>query len=88
MSVLFNDNLMQHTVRQEVQVVMKQAYWNATHHLSFSREEVLCQEGWEVRVTGDKAPLNYKISPPPRGLTVEEMPVLSTVHFGGPNMTF
>jgi len=36
----------------------------------------------EVRVTGDKALLNYAIPLPPRGLTVEEMPVLSNVHFG------
>ncbi len=37
----------------------------------------------EVRVTGDKALLNYTITLPPRGLIVEEMPVLSNVHFGG-----
>jgi site-specific DNA recombinase len=36
----------------------------------------------EIRVTGDKALLNYAIPLPPRGLTVEEMPVLSNVHFG------
>ena len=38
----------------------------------------------EVKVTGDKALLNYTIPLPPKGLTVEEMPVLSTVHYGGP----
>ena len=37
----------------------------------------------EVKVTGDKALLNYTIPLPPKGLTVEEMPVLSTVHYGG-----
>ncbi len=36
----------------------------------------------EIRVTGDKALLNYAIPLPPRGLTVEEMPVLSNIHFG------
>jgi len=41
----------------------------------------------EVRVTGDKALLNYTIPLPPRGLTVDEMPVLSTVHSGGPLWT-
>ena len=41
----------------------------------------------EVRVTGDKALLNYTIPLPPRGLTIEEMPVLSIVHYGGPLWT-
>jgi hypothetical protein len=36
-----------------------------------------------VRVTGDKVLLNYTIPLPPRRLTVEEMPVLPTVHYGG-----
>jgi hypothetical protein len=38
----------------------------------------------EIKVAGDKALLNYTIPLPPRGLTVEEMPVLSTIHYGGP----
>ena len=37
----------------------------------------------EVRVKGDKALLNYTIPLSPRGLTIEEMPVLSNVHFCG-----
>ena len=35
----------------------------------------------EIRVTGDKALLNYTTPLPPKGLTVEEMPVLPNVHF-------
>jgi len=42
----------------------------------------------EVRITGDKALLNYTIPLPPKGLTIEEVPVLSNVHFGRPNKTF
>lgn len=41
----------------------------------------------EVRVTGDEALLTYTIPLPPRGLIVEEMPVLSTINFGGPLWT-
>lgn len=41
----------------------------------------------EVRVTGDKALLTYTIPLPPRGLIVEEMPVLSNVQFGGAGVT-
>jgi hypothetical protein len=41
----------------------------------------------EVRGTGDKALLNYTIPLPPRGLIVEEMPVLSTIYLGGPLWT-
>jgi len=37
----------------------------------------------EVTGTGDKALLNYTIPLPPRGLIVEEMPVLFTIHLGG-----
>ena len=36
----------------------------------------------EVRVTRDKVLLNYTIPLSAKGLTIEEMPVLSTVHCG------
>ena len=35
----------------------------------------------EVRMTGDKPLSTYTIPLPPRGLTIEEMPVLSIVHY-------
>jgi hypothetical protein len=38
----------------------------------------------EATGTGDKALLTCTIPLPPRGLIVEEMPVLSTINFGGP----
>jgi hypothetical protein len=41
----------------------------------------------EVRVTGDKALLNYTIPLPLRGLTSEEMTVLSNVHYCGAGVT-
>ena len=41
----------------------------------------------EVKVTGDKALLNYTIPLLLRVVTAEEMPVLSNVHFGGPLWT-
>ena len=37
----------------------------------------------EIKVTGDRVMLTYTIPLAPKGLTAEEMPVLSTVHFGG-----
>ena len=37
----------------------------------------------EVKVSGDKALLNYTIPLSPRGIRVEEMTVLSNIHSGG-----
>jgi len=37
----------------------------------------------EVRVTGDEVVLTYTIPMPPRGITSEEVPFLSIVHYGG-----
>lgn len=42
----------------------------------------------EVKVTGDEVLLTYTLPLPPEGIPEEKVGVLSSVHYGGPNMTF